>query len=337
MRTLNKLALGIALTTASALSQAATVITDWGFINEAGFANATTGRNVAVGNTNSFLDPNTLQALDSTGRVAPTNGNNWVLNYEDGLVYDLGAEGYTAGFSNTSPASSGVSIFEEVGIPSGALYDEICWGNGPSCLSFADENGVDMSRGEGTATASRGGALNWVQGTSMAHKNLPTGSPSLTSIDLVDGLKLFSDELLTGELPLLQLGFDIIFNETYGDAQSLWDYAPEDAFIVTLDPAFSSFLTFGPDYIDITLDFDLTGAVDLGYHTEYEVVTRVSGLDIISVPDGQSFGLITPEGGTNILDVKFAIRAVNVPEPVSLAVFGLGLLGLAGACRRKAA
>ncbi|KMT64629.1 PEP-CTERM sorting domain-containing protein [Catenovulum maritimum] len=345
MKKLNKLALGIALSTVSAFSQAGTIITNWGYINEAGFANATTGYAKEVqtvnGAKNSFLDPNTLQPLDSTGAASPTNGNNWALNYEDGLVYDLGTAGYVSGSSNVSDSSTGLSIFEEptvnnpAGIPSGALYDEICWGKGPSCLSFKDGNGADVSRLEGTATVNANGGTNWNTGTTMSHKNKITGSPSLTSIDLIDGLKLFSNEVVGGQLPLIELGFDIIFNETY-DAPELFDYAPDDAFIVSIPAEFNSLVTFGADYIDITLGLDLTGAVAAGYHTDYEVVTRISGLEVVSVSNNQAFGLITPEGGTNLLNAAFAIRAVGVPEPVSIAIFGLGLLGLAGASRRKA-
>lgn len=335
MNVISKLKYVLLLGCISSVAHSATVINNWSYINEAGFANATTGTEVTVDGAQTTLDPNTLSPLASTGKAIPTaNGNQWIYNPEDNLYYDLGTNGSFGGSSHTGDSadsigkSIGTSIFEP-GIPTGALYDEICWGNGPSCLKFSDGNGSDTSRVEGVAVANSFGAYNWNQGTTMEHSNLPTGSPSLTSIDILDGLKLYSDELLSGELPLIALGIDVIFNETYANAGNLWDYAPDDAFIVTLDPLLASITSFGADFIDFTVTLDLSADVALGYHTEYEIITRLSGLDVVSTPFGNTFGIITPEGGTNVLDAKFAIRAINVSEPAYIAFLGLALLGVA--------
>ncbi|MER2491705.1 PEP-CTERM sorting domain-containing protein [Catenovulum sediminis] len=332
MKNLTKLSVALMMSAVSSLAHAGTVISNWTYINEAGFINATTGKNVKVSGADTTLDPNTLQPLASTGRVTPNNSNDWVYNPSTGLHYDLGASGYEAGQSITgvSAGASGEFIGTSI-LSSGNLIDEICWGNGPSCLSFSGASGEDLSRVEGVANLGQ-----WNQGTNMSHDNRPTGSPSLTSIDVVDGLKLFSDELLF-DLPTLELGFDVIFNETYANAGSLWPYAPDDAFIITLNSDLSSSISnFGPDFIDITVELDLTGLVDAGYHTEYAVVTRLQGLELVSTPAGNTFGFVTPEGSNNELQASFAIRAVGIPEPASIAVFGLGLLGLASARRRTA-
>jgi hypothetical protein len=341
MKTLTKLAIALALVSTSGMSVAGSVVTDWVYINEAGFANATTGNNVVVGSSNTTLDPTTLAPLSPAIVAGP--GPHTVFNPQDGNYYDLGSAGYFAGSSHTGATAGdsgqqiGNSVFNEVGVPTGALYDEICWGFGPSCIQLTD--GVeDTSRVEGTATSLANGGLSWNDGTDITHYNRLTGEPSLTSIDFVDGLKLYSDSLISGELDLLTLGFDIIFNETFGvPAQEHFDYAPDDAFIISLDPLLASISNIGADFVDISLDLDLFGLlIDDTIHTDYEVIVRVSGLEVISVPSGNTFGLVTPEAGVSTLTSMFAIRAVGISEPTTLAIFGLGLLGLGLSRRRNA-
>jgi len=46
-------------------------------------------------------------------------------------------------------------------------------------------------------------------------------------------------------------------------------------------------------------------------------------------------GFRTEELASNLLEASFAIRAVLVPAPASLALLGLGLFGLAMNARRK--
>jgi hypothetical protein len=351
MKKLNLMALGLAFASVSTMSVAGTVITEWTYINEAGFQNATTGRavdlNLDANGTPTTLEPDVnspdyLKPLDSTGMGASTYTNE-VYNPVTNMYYDLGSAGYVAGSSQTGDTQGasgkliGTSIFEEVGITTGDLYDEICWGHGPSCISFSDSQGGDTSRVEGVATVDANGGTNWNNGTNMVHSNNPTGAPSLTSIDVFDGLKLFSGEIFGGQLPLLELGFNVIFNETFREAGEIWDYAPDDAFIVTLDPLLGAIADFGPDYIDISQQFDLTGFVGPDYHTDYEVIVRISGLEtIVDDQSGSVFGLITPENQTSELLTQFSIRAVGVAEPATLAIFGLGLLGLGATRRRKA-
>ncbi|MCU4675564.1 PEP-CTERM sorting domain-containing protein [Catenovulum sp. 2E275] len=324
---MKKLALALVISCSTMTSHAATLISNWQYINEAGFTDLVTGTEVEVSpGVHSTLDPSTLDPLAPTGAGSPTNSNNWVLNSSDGLYYDLGSTGYVAGESHTgvTAGASGHSIGSSI-LSTGTLIDEACWGDGPSCLSFTDSGGNDTSRVEGSASTSVG-SLMWNQGTQLTHSNLPTGSPSLTNVKILDGLKLYSTDLLTGELDLIELGIDVIFNETYADATSIWDYAPDDAFIVTLDPALASISSFGADFIDFTVSLDLTGLVAAGYHTDYEIITRISGLDVVSTPSGTTFGLVTAENNFNYLDAQFAIRAVGVPEPANIAIFGFGLL-----------
>ncbi len=333
---MTKLTIALAACSVMGAANAGTLISNWDYINEAGFQDATTGNAIIIGQDSNgsdvyaTLDPSDLSVLSSTGVAgpAPVDGNVWVQNEVDGLFYDYGSAA-TSGQSGTSESSATAGDAGQ-GMASilngGSTYDTTCWGSGPSCLSFTDANGDDTSRVEGVAVTNGG----FNQGTQLSHDNSPTGAPSLTTIQVVDGLSLFSADITGGVFELPELTFDVIFNETFANSVDFFPYAPSDAFIFTL--AGGPGITFGPDFIDFTVPMDLTGMVDAGFHTDYSVVTRLSGLDTVTTPDGARFGFITPEDTLSTLNVQFLVKAnvVGIPEPGSLAIFGMLLLGLAG-------
>ncbi|MFT4937527.1 MAG: hypothetical protein ACI88A_000544 [Paraglaciecola sp.] len=331
-----KLAIALATYSVMTVASADTLISNWDYITEAGFQNSTTGDAVVIGqdsNSNdvfSTLDPVTLVPLSSTGVVvAPADGNMWIQNEVDSLFYNYGSAGSQTGTSESGltagAAGQGLSSI----LSGGSTYDTTCWGHGPSCLSFTDADGNDTSRVEGTATTNGG----FNDGTQLSHDNAPTGAPSLTTIQVVDGLSLFSTDLIAGVFELPELTFDVVFNETFANSGDFFPFAPDDAFIFTLTGGPG--VSFGADYIDFTVPMDLTGLVGAGFHTDYQVVTRLSGLQTVTTPSGLRFGFITPENMRNTLNVAFEIRAVGIPEPGSLAIFGMVLLGLAGARKLK--
>jgi hypothetical protein len=336
MNKVTKLTIALATYSVMATASADTLISNWDYITEAGFQNSTTGNAVVIGQDSngndvfSTLDPSDLSVLSSTGQAAAGPGPDvWVQNEVDSLFYNYGTAGGQSGTSESGVTAGAAGQGITSILSGGSTYDSTCWGHGPSCLSFTDANGNDTSRVEGAAVTNGG----FNAGTQLSHDNNPTGAPSLTTIQVVDGLSLYSDDLIGGVFQLPELTFDVIFNETFANSGDFFPFAPSDAFIFTL--AGGPGITFGPDFIDFTVPMDLTGLVAAGFQTDYVVVTRLSGLDTVVTPDGMRFGFITPEDTLSTLNVAFEIRAavMGIPEPGSLALFGMVLLGLAGVRR----
>ncbi|GEM_PF-1841854 len=97
------------------------------------------------------------------------------------------------------------------------------------------------------------------------------------------------------------------------------------------------------DYVEFIVGVDLNPLLPAGFaaannlQTQYEVVTRLTGLTVTTDYCGSQavpcVGFATEELKDNDLFAEFAVRAV--PEPETLAIFGLGLLGLGYSARRR--
>ena len=273
------------------------VIDDWNYINEAGFANPTY----------------------STGTGSQT------------------IDGSSSDGSSSIIAGATPDVFGSLT----GIDDHVCWGDtdGSSCLEFADVNGDDTSRVEGIVTTSIWGPLLFADGTSMRHDNFPISilNAALTGINILDALHLSAPELDSGLFKAPEIDFSVAFDETNnGCPIGEGPYCPDDAFLIS-NASGAVVIGAGADYVDVAIGMDLTGAVDESiYHTDYQIITRLSGLTPINLgPLGTVFGLVTKEGASNFLTAEFAVRAVNVPEPSTIAILGLGLLGLGASARKR--
>lgn len=315
MKTFKLLAAAAALSVSSAAS-ALPLINSWGFVNEAGFTDAEP--NAAITATGSSTDPGVNGGVSILSTGALPNNICW---------------------GTPSPNQSCLGIFSPVSDLSEQTWDE-------------DGNLVDIVGGggpQGMATTVDIGVANYFdffsQGTSIRHDNFAITGTFLDTVTIVDGLKL------TSTMPALsftapELEFLIDFTETpnrsagascpFGDdpvgtVGSVNVNGCADAFEV------AGFL--GGNIIAQSLsfiDFAVSFVVNTGglYHEHYEIITRLSGLEVFD--NGTAVGFLTPEAGVSVLNAQFVIRAIEAPEPSSIAVFGLSLLGLAGFARKKA-
>ncbi len=229
-------------------------------------------------------------------------------------------------------------------LSSGELNDHICWGSDtntttePSCLDFLDENDLDSSRLAGNVqTSSPHGELLFADGTSIRHTNLGINSPLLTSINILDALQLDNIALLS---PFMapEIDFSVFFNESKNDCSliEIQPWCPDDVFVITASDGVEIInIDVANKFIDVAVMMDLTGLVGPGYHTDYQIITRLSGLEPIpGLPFG-AFGLVTLENTVNYLRAQFAVRAV--PEPSILAIFGLLTILVGFSAKRKKA
>jgi|TARA_R110002060_G_scaffold29186_2_gene39435 hypothetical protein len=319
----------------------ANLITEWSYTNQAGFE------------ANYTQTSNTTKTSDDV--VA--SGNSATGNAGDALTVNTGNILNTDG--NWANGVSGDN----------ALSTQLTWGTpaeGPNSGDPRSSLGIDSPVVDTMGTND----FAWAQGTAITHENWVIVGDSLTTASILDGLALTptnwvdkgvdsaKDSLLEDNAPYFapQLEFGINFLETPNKGVDSNGFCPNgelnnqgdningcgDIFEITGLENLPLVPVVGADFIEFTVPFilvDANGAPLAGWNdVEYFVTTRLSGLT--SLPAGypclnqaNCFGFVTVEQQTNVLNAEFKIS--TVPEPTTLAIFGLGLLATGLSGRRK--
>ncbi|NMH59830.1 THxN family PEP-CTERM protein [Alteromonas ponticola] len=329
MKKLSMIAVATALTASTSAFADPMIIQEWSFINEAGFSSFTATNKPA----NAVNSP-TLSGDSANGGASILAGGS----LPDNLCWGdpaSGSGGEQSCLSISSPASNNTTqTWDENGV----MQD----------LNGGAPQGNAMTVGIGEDYTS---ALK--QGTALRHDNFPITGQYLDTVTIKDALQLTAVTPSGTVVDAPELSFLVDFWETPNaglDGDGTCPFGPSaftadsvnargcsDLFeIIDFNSNMGNGMKVigqGADYIDFAVKFKVTGVDASMYHTDYELITRLSGLDV-AFDDGRGFA--TRENGVNILNAQFAIRAVDAPEPSTLAVFAMSLLGLAGFSRRKA-
>lgn len=323
-----------ALATVMISSVNAGVVTQWSYNNQAGF-------------------------YDWTGESTPTYATD-----------EVSASGNSATGDNSALTNNAGNVLDTNGdlvVDSSdlALHSSLTWGV-PANLSTDPRSSLDITSPVTGAMTTNDS--NWANGTDIIHENFIIVGDSLLTATVFDGLALVptawnaygddtADLLANSPYFAPQLQFGINFFETpNGSDQN--GFCPDgnlhgqgsningcgDIFEITGLELLPIMPVVGPDYLEFTVPFVLTTPAGVPVEgwgdTTYLITTRLSGLTTLdsgyecSNNQASCFGFVTVEKQTNVLAAQFKVRAV--PEPSTLAIFGLGILGF-GLSRRKKA
>ncbi|WP_411992796.1 THxN family PEP-CTERM protein [Agarivorans sp. DSG3-1] len=242
-------------------------------------------------------------------------------------------------------------------------FDVLFGGELPKSLAWGDPYGavnpllkksslvIDDAQSGQVNTSAPGdvASLDFVTGTGLTHENWGVTGNTLSSAVLFDGLFLQPLAPFVGPaLPAPVLEFDVLFEETYntptnnvckyGDTKvgeaGVNEAGCSDLFTLVLDDGVTFSEVGGDIYLQNSFILPIPGFDDY----VYTLTTRLQGLEVLDGldcgPDATCIGFLTEENQTNQLEAAFAISAAKVTEPGTLAIFGLGLLGLASVRRR---
>ena len=242
------------------------------------------------------------------------------------ITADGGFTSATTAGDGTAGSIDNISIIDTSNTSSISWGQETSVGGGLSSLLLTDEKNVMIDALD----------TNYLLST-LTHINNPItgGSPTYLDKAVIAGSINFSGTQFLASIGTL---FDIDFKETRNETSKDACTAPaagNNGETGPTDTDIHVHLSLCDDRFDYTVDggtFPLTIPLFIGgiqYNLSLFGATDVAGNNLI--PDNRFW--TQEDGDTNVF--TFA-RLSRVPEPASIAILGLGLLGLASSRKRKA-
>ncbi|WP_158589135.1 THxN family PEP-CTERM protein [Alginatibacterium sediminis] len=302
------------------VSAQAAKITEWGYVNEAGFANYQFQDTGGTGITASGSSDGGNGSIFPGGTPLPTS-----------LTWGTGVTA-TGGTGQSSSPSSLNLISPETSATNGSAFTDGGWNTG---TNMTHDN-------------------QYITGDYLTFTNI-LDALALQPLAWDDPLIPTPGPFLDGPL----LSFNILFKETDNQvsgtsANPIFDGICEDTQLangegINAGGCADIFLFNGVDLDDQPIDFTFEdeqvffSSDFIVQDYKYTVTTRLGGLALQEIDDcfgidGQSncVGFLTEENGLNTLSADFRVtsRQITVPEPTTVAIMGLALFGLSFARRR---
>lgn len=331
MNKFSKLALS-AIIAGTAASAQASLITDWSYVNEAGFSSWSDAAGNVDGAATGITPSGMVNSLPATagtytnlawGEQVFTNG---ATNGQSQLFVDspiVGSVETNGGFVNGTDighrnfiVGGGDSNLGSATIADALLLTPIAVDGVPTALFpipapvlefsvefFETPNGVDYDFDPYPNTG------NIVLDDTIV---CPDGTLNGTGVNADGCADIF---VISSETP--GLDFEVVGDDLVITTSFIIDNVPDPQAQAVVD------------------------ALELNIY-EYTLTTVLTGLQLVTDAaclsvgeEAGCVGFITPEEQVNVLTAQYSIDARLVPEPVGVAMFGAALLGLAGLRRRK--